>query len=243
MEILIYILVGISSFFFVIVPITGGVVLNPLLSLIVDPHTAVSITVFFFMINSGIKALIFRHDIVWELVARMLPVSIIAAVVGSYLIGFIPEIALYIMMLLMTLFFASKRIFPSLFRKKQDQKNQNYGSVITSILSGFMQGVGLGGGGSLRKVYFLSGNLSLQQMHGTTSALSLVLGTAATFIRLETDQVTFDILLPVLYLIPLMVISIVYGKKVLVKLSERASDIIIRATLALTVVFLTMKLL
>ncbi len=248
MTILIYALIGVSSFFFVVVPISGGIILNPLLSLIVEPHVAISLTVFFFMINSGIKAFIFRQDIVLKYVLHMLPISLVTAVVGTFVIGFIPETYLYILMLLMTLFFVLKKVSPSLFKKKQggkiqDPKKKNLGFVITAIMTGFMQGTGLGGGGSLRKVYFLSENLSLQQMHGTTSALSVVLGTVSTLIRLETNQVTPEILLPILYLIPLIIISIVYGKKVLIKLSERTADIIIKVTLTLTIAFLTLKVL
>ena len=242
MVLFVYLLVGISSFFLVIVPISGGIVLNPLLSLIVDPHTAISVTVFFFMINSGIKAIIFRNDIMLKYVIEMLPVSIVAAIIGTYVVGLFSETFLYVLMFLMTLFFASKKLFPALFKSSGSVEKTHSGSIITSLMSGFMQGVGLGGGGSLRKIYFLSNNLSLQQMHGTTSALSVMLGTVSTFIRLETDQVTTEILLPVLYLIPIMVVSIIYGKKILIKLSDRTSDVIIKITLSLTLLFVAFKL-
>ena len=74
MTAIVYVLIGISSFFLIIVPITGGIVLNPLLSLIVDPHTAISMTVFFFMVNSTIKATIFYRHIVWKYALTMLPI-------------------------------------------------------------------------------------------------------------------------------------------------------------------------
>ena len=164
MELLIYLLIGMSSFFFVLVPVSGGIILNPLLSLIIEPHVAISLTVFFFTINSSIKATIFRRDIVWKYVFLMLPLSAATAVLGTFVIGVFPEVMLYVMMLLMTLFFALKKVTPSLFQKNQSGHKQRAGFVLTSTMSGFMQGTGLGGGGSLRKVYFLSENLTLQQM-------------------------------------------------------------------------------
>lgn len=105
-----------------------------------------------------------------------------------------------------------------------------------------MQGVGLGGSGSLRKAFFLSEGLSLQQMHGTTSAISVVLGTIATIIRVNTDQITFDLLLPILYLAPIMAISTLFGKKVLKKLDDKTSNVIIVVTLFVTTVLLILKL-
>lgn len=241
-----YVLIGISSFFLIIIPITGGIVLNPLLSLIVDPHTAVSMSVFFFMVNSAIKATIFRRDIVMKYFVSMLPVSAISAIVGTYAIGLVPEFMLYLIMLIMTLYFSSRKIVKLLpghkASTKAGTKAGNSGNLITSVASGFMQGTGLGGGGSLRKTYFLSHGLSLLQMHGTTSALSVVLGAVSTFIRLKTDQVTFDILLPIVYLIPVMILATLFGKMALVRLNERTSDRIIVVTLVITTLLLSYKL-
>lgn len=238
----IYGLIGLSSFFLIIVPITGGIVLNPLLSLIVDPHTAVSMTVFFFTLNSAIKAAIFYRHIVWKYSITMLPVSVISAIIGTYAIGLAPEFLLYLIMLLMTIYFSFKKIVTLLPEYKNPIKESASGNFATSIASGFMQGAGLGGGGSLRKVYFLSNGMSLLQMHGTTSSLSVILGAVSTFVRLQTDQVTFDVLLPIVYLIPIMILATAFGKMALVRLSERISNRIIIVTLAITTVILSYKL-
>ena len=64
MTFLVYSLIAFCLFFFIVVPITGGVVLNPLLALIVDPHSAIGMSVFFFMVNSSIQAIIFRDKII-----------------------------------------------------------------------------------------------------------------------------------------------------------------------------------
>jgi uncharacterized membrane protein YfcA len=241
-SIAVYALIGFSSFFLIVVPITGGIVLNPLLALIVDPHIAVSMTVFFFMLNSAIKATIFRQYILYRYFVSMLPLSIIAAIIGTYAIGLIPEIALYGLMLVLTLYFAWKKIMEFLpGYEMPEKKSSDSGNFITSVASGFMQGTGLGGGGSLRKTYFLAHGLSLLQMHGTTSALSVVLGTVSTALRLQTDQVAYDDLLPIIYLIPIMILATIFGKAALIKLSKRTSDRIILITLVTTALLLSYK--
>ncbi len=242
MTAVVYVLLGLFSFFFVIVPITGGVVLNPLLSLIVDPHTAISMTVFFFTVNSTIKATVFYRDIVWKYALTMLPISVVFAIIGTYAVGFAPEFMLYLIMLVMTIYFFYKKIVTLLPNYKKPKKESASGNYLTGIASGFMHGAGLGGGGSLRKVYLLSRGLSLLQMHGTSSALSLVLGGVSTFVRLQTGQVTFDILLPIVYLIPVMILATIFGKMALVRLSKRTSERIIIVTLAITTTIIIYKL-
>ncbi|MGP9822577.1 TSUP family transporter [Salinarimonas sp. NSM] len=237
-----YALIGFSSFFLIVVPITGGIVLNPLLALVVDPHVAVSMTVFFFAVNSFIKAVVFHDHIVWKYFWNMLAVSALAAMAGTWAIGLVPETMLYLVMLAMTLHFTWKHIAKMTAREPRPKgAASRSGDLVTSAVSGFMQGVGLGGGGSLRKSYFLSHGLSLLQMHGTTSALSVVLGVVSTGLRLQTDQVTWTQLLPIAYLIPVMIAATVLGKLALVKLSQRTADRVILLTLVATTVLLGWK--
>lgn len=98
-------ILGFLSFFFVVIPITGGVVLNPVLALFFTPQAAISLSVFFFMLNSGIKATLFREYIIWKEVYTMLPLALVGSVVGSLAIGLIAEFYLLIVMLAMTLYF------------------------------------------------------------------------------------------------------------------------------------------
>ena len=234
----VYLLIGLCSFFFVVVPVTGGVVMNPLLSLAYAPHVAISLSVFFFAVNSTIKAFVFRRDIDYPDVVRMIPLSAVAAVAGSLLIGVVPARLLLVVMLAMTVHFAVQKWRSMAGRASRGKGRRGAGFLATGVLSGFMQGAGLGGGGSIRKAYFLGNGFTLQQMHGTTSALSLVLGIVATLTRLLAGQATVATILPVLVLLPLMVVGTVLGKRVLGRLSARTSDGLVMATFAVTVVAL-----
>ncbi|MCF7815584.1 MAG: sulfite exporter TauE/SafE family protein [Candidatus Pacebacteria bacterium] len=242
MEIFVYILLGLSSFFFVIVPMSGAVALNPLLSLVVEPHVAVGMAAFFFMVNSFVKMCVFHNDILFVYIRKMLPITVVMAILGSYTISLIQPRVLFVLIFLMSLYFLIKKIYEMLVVQKKPKDIHGPTIVFVSIISGFMQGTGLGAGGSLRKVYLLSENMSLQQVHGTTSLISFIALIFAFLVRLKTDQLSIEMVVPILYLIPLIIISIVFGKKILKRLSKGVADILGLVTMILITVLLFIKL-
>ncbi|RLM21838.1 hypothetical protein BIY28_10925 [Brenneria goodwinii] len=171
----------------------------------------------------------------------MLPLALVGSVVGSLAIGLIAEFYLLIVMLAMTLYFFYKKIL-SLKGYAKKTKSSNLGSVLAGLMSGFMQGVGLGGGGSTRKAYFLSENFSLQQMNGTTSILSVAIGLVATITRLADKQVSIESLLPILYAIPVILLGNHYGKIVLSRINKRTTNVIIIFTFLFTIIALLYQL-
>ena len=226
MEILIYLLLGISSFFFVVIPVSGSFVLNPLLVLITDPHSAISIAAFFFLLNSIIKTSIFRKDIQYNYVKKILPISLLSAGVGAFAVGLIPDRILLILIFILSLYFLLKTIGAVLSKKETIKKSNSLVTHTMSLFSGFMQGAGVGSGGSLRKIFLLSENLTLPQMHGTTSFISVVLLALSVGIRLATEQVKFEILMPIVYLIPIMVLATWLGRNFLKRMNKQTSRIV-----------------
>jgi uncharacterized membrane protein YfcA len=242
MEILIYLLLGISSFFFVVVPVSGSFVLNPLLVLITDPHSAISIAAFFFLLNSTIKTSIFRKDIQYKYVKNILPISLLAAGVGAFAVGLIPDKILLILIFALSLYFLFKTIKTNVSKKEVEKKSNNLVTHAMSLFSGFMQGAGVGSGGSLRKMFLLSENLTLPQMHGTTSFISVVLLALSVGIRLGTAQVEFVTLIPIVYLIPIMILTTWLGKKFLKKMNKKTSRIVILVVMTILTVVLGTKI-
>jgi hypothetical protein len=205
------------------------------------PHAAISIAAFFFLLNSSIKAFIFRKDIQYSYVKKILPVSFVAAGVGAFAMGLIPDVALLVIIFLLSLYFLIKTAH-AFFSKKHTKKRPN--SLVThimSLFSGFMQGAGVGSGGSLRKVFLLSEDLTISQMHGTTSIISIVLLALSVGIRLGTDQVTFQTLLPIVYLVPIMILATWLGRKFLKKISKRNGQIVTLVVMVVVTVLLGMK--
>jgi uncharacterized protein len=241
MEILIYLLLGVASFFFVVIPISGSFVLNPLLSLIVNPHAAISIAAFFFLLNSSIKAFVFRHDIRYVYVKRILPLSLIAAALGAWLVAYIPEDILLVIIFVFAIYFLIKTL-RDIFTKDEKNNSHNLVTHIMSLLSGFIQGSGVGGGGGLRKLYLLSENLTLSEMHGTTSFIGVWILAASVGVRLGTSQVTYDLLLPILYLVPIMILAIWLGRHFLKKLNKKTTRIITVIVMLVVTIMLGTKM-
>ncbi|MCB9810882.1 MAG: sulfite exporter TauE/SafE family protein [Candidatus Nomurabacteria bacterium] len=241
-EILVYILLGFSSFFFVVVPMSAAVVLNPLLSLIVEPHTAIGLVAFFFMVNSLVKTIVFRKDVLPKYIKKMLPISIVMAMIGTYVVSLVSSMMLLVLIFIMSAYFLLKKIY-EMYNVQERRKNIHEPTlVIVSIISGFMQGTGLGAGGALRKVYLLSENISLQQMHGTTSLISFVVLSLAFLVRLETEQLTLDQVIPIVYIVPIITVATLFGKKVLGRLSKKTADVIGIIAMLLITVFLGVSL-
>jgi len=242
MEILIYLLLGISSFFFVVVPVSGSFVLNPLLVLITDPHSAISIAAFFFLLNSTIKASIFRKDIQYEYVKKILPISLLAAGVGAFAVGLIPDQILLILIFVLSLYFLLKTVKTIISKKEKEKKSNNLVTHTMSLFSGFMQGAGVGSGGSLRKMFLLSENLTLPQMHGTTSFISVVLLALSVGIRLATEQVAVKTLLPIVYLIPIMILATWLGRNFLKRMNKKTTRIVTVVVMVILTVVLGTKI-
>lgn len=231
MEILVYILLGLSSFLFVIIPVSGSSVINPLLSLIIEPHAAISIAAFFFFLNSTIKAFIFRKNILFKYVKGIMPISIIGSILGTLLVGFISEKLLLLVVLLFSVYFLFKSFTNVFFHRTKPQSTNKIVLSSMSLTSGFLQGTGLGSGGGLRKQYLLAQNISLAEMNGTTSFISAWILLISVIVRLATDQVTFGQLIPVLYIVPIIIISTLLGRTVLKRINKKNANIIILAAM------------
>ncbi len=243
MQIFVYLLLGLASFFFVVVPISGSFVLNPLLALIVEPHVAISIGAFFFLLNSSIKAFIFSHDISFLYVKRVLPISLLAAIPGVWLVSFIPENILLIIIFVFSFYFLIKTIFDLFAKARKSVQSHILVTGLMSAISGFMQGTGLGAGGSLRKMYLLSEGLTIPQMHGTTSFIGVWILILSVVVRLGTYQVTYKELLPVVYLLPVMIVATWLGRRFLKKLSKKNTNIITLIVMLIVTVMLGVKIL
>ena len=168
---------------------------------IVDPHSAIGMSVFFFMVNSLIKAFIFRIRIILRYVLDMLPVSIIFTVIGSIMVGIISDFWLYMAMLVIDLFiFSTKKIIRALGSGK---KNLRKTEILQETIFGkcwqvdSCRGPVLAVGAPCGKAIFCQTDCHLSPpppenaRNDCRVGMSMVLGGVATLLRLGTDQVQF----------------------------------------------------
>ncbi len=240
-DIIIYLSLAASSILNIIIPISGSATVTPFLSILTDPHRAIGLASFYFLLSGIIRIYIFRKNIQWHEIKILLPVSLLAAIVGSLSIVAINSILLLIIVLAFTIYFFLKRI-KILSSKNNEKIKPCYTTGFVGLFSGFLQGAGLAGS-DLRNSYLFGKNLSLAQVHGTTALVGASNFLLATFVRLYTDQLTIPDLIPLLYIFPFILIGTLLGRMALYKLSEKTTNTIVIVVMVAIIVFLSQKVL
>jgi len=238
-KIWVFILLAISTILNTIVPFSGSATTTPLLALITDPHTAIGLASFYFALSGIIRVFIFRKDLKFYYIKRLLPISLLGAVFGALsLIEIDPKILL-IIILLFLIYFTYKKIQGIRKVMAENKKMHKLTLGFVGILSGFLQGFGLGGS-DLRSGYLYSEKLTIMEVRGTSSFIGASNFLLATIIRLNTNQLKFADLSIFIYLLPIIIIATYLGRKVLLKINQKYSDYIIIAFMILMIVLLAL---
>jgi uncharacterized protein len=238
--IIIYIILGCSTFLNIVVPISGSSTVMPLLATLTDPHRAIGLASFFFLLAGIIRIFFFRKNIIWHEVRGLLPVSLLMAFVGSYSLLAINEKILLLIILLVTSYFFVKKI-----RNMNDDRNQKKDHCLyrpaVGIFSGFLQGAGFPGS-DVRNSYLYSRGLTLSELHGTSSFIGTSIFSLATIVRLSTGQLTVSDISPFMYLFPIMIVATYVGRHVLHKMNKRISNIVILLVMAVSIIIIGIKI-
>ena len=63
-NIVVYLIIAASSFVNIVVPISSSAVITPILAMITDPHIAIGLVSFFFVLRGVVRIVFFRRFIV-----------------------------------------------------------------------------------------------------------------------------------------------------------------------------------
>ncbi|MEJ0053913.1 MAG: sulfite exporter TauE/SafE family protein [bacterium] len=237
-HLLVYGVLGVTTFVNIVVPISGSAVVTPLLALFTDPHQAIGIASAFFVINGVVRAFIFRASIQWSEVRVLLLPSVIAAAIGALALVAVPEAWLLVIIFFFSLYFLLKKLRISPKRGKPSPiLNHSVGAF-----SGFLQGTGLAGS-DLRNQYLYAQNLNIAEVHGTTSLVGAANFFVATAIRLYTGQLTLPTIEPLVYLLPIVILAIWLGKRALYHIPPKVSDRIVLGIMVIVVLSLGYEIL
>src|SRR5688572_24640615 len=110
MNLLIYVILALLSVLNIIVPVSGSATVTPFLATLTDPHTAVGLASFYFLLSSLIRIFLFRKLIHWEYVKKLLPISTVGAVLGALSLIQISDTLLLLIVMGFTLFFIYKKL-------------------------------------------------------------------------------------------------------------------------------------
>jgi uncharacterized membrane protein YfcA len=234
----IYALLGLSTILNIIVPVSGSAIVTPLLTLLTNPHQAIGIASFFFFLSAIPRIFFFRKSIQWGAIKTLLFPSIVAASCGAFALMAIPELWVLVIILGFSIYFLLKKL-NCIKKVTETSKILNH---FIGVLSGFLQGTGLTGS-DLRNQYLFGKGFSLAQVHGTTAFIGASNFLVATLVRLHTEQLTIPVLTPLFYIFPIIILATWIGKKIIYKLSQKKSDLIIISVMIFIIVSLTYQIL
>ena len=231
---------GAASFINILVPISGSAVVTPFLAVLADPHTAIGLASFYFLLSGIIRVPLFRKGIQWHEVKILLPTSLLAAFVGSFSLVAINSTLLLAIVLAFAIYFFLKRI--QFIPPSNNDNASRHTTGLIGLFSGFLQGAGLAGS-DLRNSYLYGKNLNIAQVHGTSSLIGTSNFLLATIVRLFTHQLNIPDLIPLLYIFPFIALGTFVGSKVLYKFNKKTTNVIVAVVMIVIIVFLTKKIL
>ena len=236
--VIVLVILTVLTFLNILVPISGSVTVTPILTFVVDPHTAIGLASILFFLSGIVRVVFFRKNIIWNEIRLLVFPSAVASGVGALTVGYVPTKWLFLALFFATLYFFLKKI--GVFAKRNARPLRRLQGVGTGILSGYLQGTGLAGS-DMRNAYLMANGLGIEAVHGTSSLLGLVIFAVATLVRLETKQLEVADAIPMVLLFPAIVLATLLGRKVLLVLSEKAKSRIIIFVMGASVILLGYK--
>jgi uncharacterized protein len=222
--ILIAALLGFFTFINILAPLSGSATVTPLLAGLVGAKEAVAIATVFFFLTCIPRVLLFLKFIRWDIVKTLWPVSVAGALVGGLIFAGISEVVIALIILCFLLWFLYQKA-SVVFSKRPVQEKQptKHGVAFVGLLSGALQGTGLAGS-DLRNGYLLSKGLSISHIHGTTALIGGSNFLFANIVRVQSGELTWAMVAPILALFPLIIIATYAGRHVTMKLSKPWQD-------------------
>ena len=128
-----------TTFINVIAPMAGSVVVNPVTAFFTDPQRAIGIGAFIFACTGIHRVHLFKKEILSDaknlaVIKKILPYSVIGAVMGGFLISYLNTQILVIVIISVSLYFIYKTLIQILHNVKID-KEPNHFSQISSVYS------------------------------------------------------------------------------------------------------------
>lgn len=240
-KILVIFVLAVLTFVNILVPISSSATITPLLALITNPHNALGLASFYFVLSGTIRIFVFRKNIRFEYIKKLLPLSLLGALFGALSLVEINTNFLLVIILLFLAYFIYKNIRELIGRAGSEKKLNRWSLGVVGIFSGFLQGFGLAGS-DLRNGFLYSEKLTIAEVHGTTALIGTLNFTLATIIRLFTHQVALPDLVALLYLLPFLIAATYIGRKVILKINKKHTNYLVLAIMILMFVLLLLKM-
>lgn len=240
----VYLWLIVTTLINVVAPMAGSTIVNPVTAYFTDPQRAIGIGALIFTCTGIHRLYLFRKESFSDsknlkTIQRMLPYSIIGAILGGSVIVYLSTQLLAGIIVLTSLYFIGKTIHQLSTTSVIKKDGSHLGAASVSLFSGLLQGAGMPGG-DIRSNYlrtFLS-EISVR-------AVTTVIGTVNFFITgsiiFAHSHLTTKDLIFIGTVVPLLILVQVYGKSLLEKMSDRSAKIIAITFSLLGVLLLSYK--
>ena len=235
-----YILALIVTFLGVVINLPGSLHLNPILLHFYDAKTVLLMTTMYLTLGALARIIIFRKEVIKEDLIKISILAVLGGIIGSFLIGVIPEK----LIIMLFLFSGLKYVYDYYRKNKLDNKKDNntYGLFVSGFFVSFLQTLGISAG-PIRQGYYFSRGYNLQEIQGTGAVIFLVSGLTAVLSRLFFEDINPKQLFLILPLFPLILGMVYLGKRVLYKIPKSLQEKIIIYSLVLSLLSVLPKLL
>ncbi|MDN5274948.1 MAG: sulfite exporter TauE/SafE family protein [Candidatus Saccharibacteria bacterium] len=228
-----------------IIPLPGFSFFIPLLSTVMSTQGALTFATIYFLISSSIIVFVFRKYLRKELIILLLPASIIGALAGSFFSAALNEKLLTAVIFIFVVYFLIKKIRalkqPTDKEVKKSSKKERHTVAFVGIVSGFLQGGGLGGG-DVRNGFLYAKGLTMQEVRATTAAVGVGNFLIAMITRGATGHIVIEQLWVFLVMIPLLVGATYIARHITTKLNHKMQNGIVVGLMVVAVGLLVIKL-
>lgn len=196
----------------------GLLVSNALTFTGVSLIVAAGMTSTYFLVNGLIVVGTFWKDIVWYEVRKILPLASLGSILGAL---FLTQISPVILLTFM-LYFALSFLYEGVFNQKKIKKETKLSVWFMSLLSGFLAGTILPGGG-LRNSYLLARGHTIPEVHGTTNFIGVICWSLKIVLLFEASVLSGENFKAILIAVPFLFISNFLLRKKLLQLPKALS--------------------
>ena len=210
----------------------GGMTANPLLSLFIDPRSAVALVCMFQLTFSILLVFLWR-DVLWSVVLRSSIVVICFASLGAYTLSLINPSLVRILL--------SFYIFLELY--KQLSGNNRFSLLPRYCLvplGGFINGM-IGMGAPPFILWLQSKDLSIQSFRATMTALFFFTNITRIPVYLSQGLLSKSDLTKYIAILPLFIMALYIGHQLSKKISQKQFKIFIQLILFLSAISLLVK--
>lgn len=225
-----------------ILPLPGFNFFVPLFSTFMTTQEAITFITVYFLVNSLTIVLVFRAHVRTDMVKRLLPASVVGAIIGSFLGGKLNELALTILVLGFVLFFFAKKLRAAAPQSKPAGKaHDNKSAWVVGAIAGFLQGGGLGGG-DVRNTYLYAKELTIQEIRATTASVGASIFTFSLITRALSGAFKVGHLWLYMCVIPIALTSAYLGLHISAKMNTKLQRRIVLGLMSVSVILLIHKI-